>query len=208
MSGMSTADAPAARTPGRPRSARADEAIIDAALDLLAEGSTVESLSIEAVAARAGVGKATIYRRWPGKNALICDAIRTLKGTPRVPDTGSLRADLVALLATVGANADPRAPLIMPLLVPEALRSSEQYQLYQDIIEVRREVMRTVLRRGLQRGELRDDVDLELVLLLLSAPVLIQRVLRWHPGLAERGLPEQVVDAVLAGVGTARTAVG
>ncbi|MCG5446615.1 TetR/AcrR family transcriptional regulator, partial [Micromonospora sp. NIE79] len=60
----STADAP--RSPGRPRSIRADEAIIEATLDLLAEGSTIEALSIEAIATRAGVGKATIYRRWAG----------------------------------------------------------------------------------------------------------------------------------------------
>src|SRR5262249_5933040 len=59
--------------PGRPRSPRADEAIIDAVLDLLAEGTTAEALAIETIAARAGVGKATIYRRWPNKEALLVD---------------------------------------------------------------------------------------------------------------------------------------
>src|SRR5918911_454834 len=68
------------KAPGRPRSARADEAIIDAVLDLLAEGPAAESMSIESIAARAGVGKATIYRRWPNKEALVVDAVTALKG--------------------------------------------------------------------------------------------------------------------------------
>ena len=70
--------APAARRPGRPRSERADRAIIDAALSLFAERG-VEGLCIEEVAARAGVGKATIYRRWPGKEDLLLDALAALK---------------------------------------------------------------------------------------------------------------------------------
>src|SRR2546430_2040846 len=77
-------DSDAPRAPGRPRSVRVDEAIIDAVLDLLADGS-IESLSIEAIAARAGVGKATLYRRWSNKDDLLLDAIRTLKGMPSQP---------------------------------------------------------------------------------------------------------------------------
>src|SRR5215468_364049 len=85
------------KAPGRPRSARADEAIIEAVLDLLAEGSSLEALSIEAVAARAGVGKATIYRRWPNKEALVIDAIGELKGALPVLSGESIREDLLAL---------------------------------------------------------------------------------------------------------------
>src|SRR5262245_55241567 len=70
-----TREEEARRSPGRPRSPRADEAIIEAVLDLMAEGTSVEALSIEAVAARAGVGKATIYRRWPNKDAFVVDAV-------------------------------------------------------------------------------------------------------------------------------------
>jgi AcrR family transcriptional regulator len=200
---MTTTAAGAPRSPGRPRSTRADEAIIDAVLDLLAEGSSVEALSIEAIAARAGVGKATIYRRWAGKDALLFDAVRTLKGTPAMPDTGSLRGDLITLLRVVGENTDPRARRIMPCLIPEVLRSPDQYRLYQEIAESRRTVMREVLRRGVERGELRADVDIELMLLLLSGPILVQRVLHWYPGLDEHDLPARVLDAVLSGIGTA-----
>ncbi|NES13433.1 MULTISPECIES: TetR/AcrR family transcriptional regulator [Micromonospora] len=199
MSDMSThADAP--RSPGRPRSVRADEAIVQATLDLLAEGSTIEALSIEAIAARAGVGKATIYRRWSGKDALLLDALRTLKGTPPQPSGHSIRDDLVLLVGAIGHNIDPRAAKIMPCLVPEVNRSPVHYQLYQSMVEPRRKLMRQVLQRGMRSGELRPDVDIELAMALLSGPMLMQRMLRWQPDLDDRLLPERIVDAVLDGL--------
>ncbi|SCF22758.1 transcriptional regulator, TetR family [Micromonospora matsumotoense] len=194
----STADAP--RSPGRPRSVRADEAIIEATLDLLAEGSTIEALSIEAIAARAGVGKATIYRRWPGKDALLLDALRRLKGVVAQPAGHSVRDDLVLLVGAVGHNIDPRAERIMPCLVPEVNRSPDHFQLYQNIIEPRRKLMREVLRRGVASGELRADLDIEVAMALLTGPMLVQRLLRWHPDLDDRLLPEKVVDGVLDGL--------
>lgn len=177
-----------------------DAAIIDAVLDLLAEGQSVEALSIEAIAARAGVGKATIYRRWPGKEALMRDALFTLKGPPPVPEGATVRDRLVALLRGVGRVPDPRLARIMPCLAPQATKSPEHYRLYQEIIEPRRQVMREELRRGVERGELRDDLDFEVIMALLTGPVLIQKLLRWSPRLDESRLPEQVVDAVLAGI--------
>jgi AcrR family transcriptional regulator len=190
------------RAPGRPRSARADEAIIEAVLDLLAEGTAVEALSIEAIAARAGVGKATIYRRWSGKDALLIDALRTLKGKPPEALGRSVREDLVRLLSAVGSkgNADQRALKIMPCLVPEVNRSPQQYRLYQELIEPRREATREVLRRGIETGELRPDIDLELTLAMLTGPVLMQRLMRWSPVLDDDDLPGRVVDALLAGI--------
>ncbi|MDG9675367.1 TetR/AcrR family transcriptional regulator [Micromonospora sp. DH14] len=199
MSDMtSTADAP--RSPGRPRSIRADEAIIEATLDLLAEGSTIEALSIEAIAARAGVGKATIYRRWAGKDALLLDALRRLKGIMAQPAGTSVRDDLVLLVGAVGTNVDPRAAKIMPCLVPAVNRTPDQYQLYQNIIEPRRQLMREVLRRGIDEGVLRADIDVEVTMALLTGPMLIQRVLQWNPDLDDKDLPERVVDAVLEGI--------
>jgi AcrR family transcriptional regulator len=188
------------RSPGRPRSARVDESIIQAVLDLLVEGHSVEALSIEAVAARAGVGKATIYRRWPGKDALLVDAVRSLKGPPPTPAGKSVREDLIRLLGPAGQKPDQRFVRIMSCLGPEVQRSPERYRLYQGLVEPRREVMREVLRRGVRTGELRQDLDIELAVTLLTAPVLIQRMLRWHPELADAGLPERVVDTLLAGL--------
>ncbi|MGQ5263803.1 TetR/AcrR family transcriptional regulator [Micromonospora sp. ZYX-F-536] len=199
MSDMtSTADAP--RSPGRPRSLRADEAIIEATLDLLAEGSTIEALSIEAIAARAGVGKATIYRRWAGKDTLLLDALRRLKGILPQPEGHSVRDDLILLVGAIGKNVDPRASKIMPCLVPEVNRSPDHFRLYQNIIAPRRQLMREVLQRGISEGILRPDVDLEVTMALLTGPMLIQRVLQWNPELDEQTLPQQVVDTVLAGI--------
>lgn len=194
----STADAP--RSPGRPRSIRADEAIIEATLDLLAEGSTIEALSIEAIASRAGVGKATIYRRWAGKDALLLDALRRLKGVLAQPAGHSVRDDLVLLVGAIGKNVDPRAAKIMPCLAPAVNRSADQFQLYQNIISPRRQLMREVLRRGIDEGVLRADIDVEVTMALLTGPMLIQRVLQWNPDLDEQSLPERVVDAVLEGI--------
>ncbi|MFC8845484.1 MULTISPECIES: TetR/AcrR family transcriptional regulator [unclassified Micromonospora] len=199
MSDMTSA-AEAPRSPGRPRSSRADEAIVEATLDLLAEGSTIEALSIEAIAARAGVGKATIYRRWSGKDALLLDALRRLKGVPPDPAGHSVRDDLVLLVGAVGHNIDPRAARIMPCLVPEVNRSPDHFRLYQNIIAPRRQLMREVLRRGIRLGELRADLDIEVATALLTGPMLMQRMLRWHPELDDILLPDRIVDGVLDGI--------
>src|SRR5438552_17303325 len=97
------------RAPGRPRSERAEKAIIDATLDLLVEEAGVAGLSIEAIAGRAGVGKTTIYRRWPNKEALIIDALASLKRPlPPVPGR-SVREDLVVMARAVVPSGDRRA---------------------------------------------------------------------------------------------------
>jgi AcrR family transcriptional regulator len=194
------AEGPAGRNPGRPRSVQVDEAIIEAVLDLLAEGSTVEALSIEAVAARAGVGKATIYRRWSGKEALLVDAVSSIKGPLPSPRGESVREDLVLLLGPGPRKPDQRMTRIMSCLVPEVHTSPERYRLYQGLVEPRREAIREVLRRGVRTGELRADTDIEAALVVLAGPILIQKMLRWHPDLDDVTLPERVVDTVLAGL--------
>ena len=190
----------ARRAPGRPRSARADEAIIEAVLDLMADGTTVEALSMEAVAARAGVGKATIYRRWPNKESLIVDAIGSLKG-PLPELTGeSIRDDLLTLLRSTIKGRASRAGRIMPCLIPELQRNPELQRQYQRIAEPRREYMREVLRRGVAAGELRADLDIEVAAALLNAPMMVQNMLNWNPALDTAKLPEQILDALLPGM--------
>jgi AcrR family transcriptional regulator len=190
----------ARRAPGRPRSARADEAIIEAVLDLMADGTTVEALSMEAVAARAGVGKATIYRRWPNKESLIVDAIGSLKG-PLPELTGeSVREDLLTMLRSTIKGRASRAGRIMPCLIPELHRNPELQRQYQRIAEPRREHMREVLRRGVAEGELRADLDIEVAAALLNAPMMVQNMLNWNPALDTAKLPEQILDALLPGM--------
>jgi AcrR family transcriptional regulator len=186
--------------PGRPRSARADEAIIEAVLDLLGEGTPFEGLSIEAVAARAGVGKATIYRRWPNKEALLVDAVSTVKGEPPRLTGGTVRDDLIALLTPVGQNDGNRAGKIMPCLILAIQRSPELNNIFQRITEPRRALVRQVLRRGIAEGVLRPDIDVEIVIALLTGPLLAHRVLHWNPQLSRVGLVERLIDAVWPGI--------
>ncbi len=204
MTDMTTTTAP--RPPGRPRSARADEAIIDAVLDFLAEGTTVEARSMEAVAARAGVGKATIYRRWPHKEALVLDAVSTLKGPVPAPAGRSVRDDLVMIVRLIADARDSRAGKIMPCIMPELQRNTPLRERYLDLVEQRRDITREVLRRGVRTGELRPDTDVELVQSMLSG-VMMSSLLGNAPHLDRTNLAERLVDTVLTGIaGQPRTA--
>lgn len=187
---------PDRKGPGRPRSARVDEAIISSVIDLLVDGTTAESLSIEAVAARAGVGKATIYRRWANKDALLVDAVASLKGPLPEIAGESVRDDLVTLLRPIGRPTMTQAASVLPCLVSELKRSPMLNQCYQRIVEPRRELMRVVLRRGIAAGELRSDLDIEVVMAILVGPMMAQNVLNWNPLLDAATLPQQVVDMV------------
>ncbi|MEU7905627.1 TetR/AcrR family transcriptional regulator [Actinoplanes sp. NPDC049118] len=187
------------KAPGRPRDARADAAIIEAVLELLSAGQSADALSIEAVAARAGVGKATIYRRWPNKEALLIDAVAAMKGPLPVPAGESVRDDLVMLIAGMRNKRMEHYGKVTACLVPELLKSPEMHRIYYGVIEPRRDVMRQVLRRGVENGELRADLDVELTMLMLSGPTLAQNMLRWSPHVADEGFAEALVDAVLRG---------
>jgi len=189
-----------ART-GRPRDSRADEAILEAVLDLLSEGVTVDAISIEAVAARAGVGKATIYRRWANKQAMLADAVRELKGAPPKPSGSNVRERLLSLLRVTAKGDDARAAKILPCLIPEVQRSEIAYRVWQEaVVEPRREAGRQVLRQAIADGELRADLDVEVALSVLTGSVLLNRMLRWNPALDDDTLPERVVDMVLDGI--------
>ncbi|RAK42429.1 TetR family transcriptional regulator [Actinoplanes lutulentus] len=201
MNAMSTStDAGQERkAPGRPRNAQADEAILEAVLELLNEGQSAAAVSIEAVAARAGVGKATIYRRWPNKEALLADAVRAMKGP--LPELAgvSVREDLIALIQ---ANRTPHAKRygnVTACLLPEIIKDEALGRMHRAVIEPRREVMREVLRRGIATGELRADLDVELTQLMLSGPSMVQSMLRLQDLVPDENFAEKIVDAVLRG---------
>jgi AcrR family transcriptional regulator len=187
------------KAPGRPRNAHADEAILDAVLDLLGAGQSAAALSIEAVAAKAGVGKATLYRRWPNKEALLIDAVAAMKGPVPEPAGESVRDDLVMLIRANRTGRARRYGKVTACLLPEFNKDDELRQMYQKIIEPRRDVMRQVLNRGVRNGELRADLDVELTLLMLSGPSLVQTMLSWNPRVSDDGFAEALVDAVLRG---------
>jgi AcrR family transcriptional regulator len=187
------------KAPGRPRNAQVDRAIIQAVFDLLSSGQSADALSIEAVAARAGVGKATIYRRWANKEALLVDAVATMKGPLPEPVGESVRDDLIMLIAAMRNKRMEHYGRVTMCLLPEIAKSPEMQRIYQGVMEPRRDVMRRVLRRGIETGELRADLDVELTLLMLSGPTITQNMLNWNPRVPDEGYAEALVDAVLRG---------
>ncbi len=187
------------RRPGRPRSAQADRAIMDATLSLFAE-SGAAGLCIEKVAARAGVGKATIYRRWPGKEDLLLHAITSLKAPLPEPRGRSVREDLRMLLEAICEQfADPCQAREFALLLGEGAKYPRLMTRYTEtVIEPRREVIRNVLRRGTVTGELRCDADIEVALYMLTGSVLARSR---HGDLpVEPGYAGRVVDELLRGL--------
>ena len=187
------------KAPGRPRNAQADRAIIQAVLDLLSAGQSADALSVEAVAAKAGVGKATIYRRWANKEALLVDAVATMKGPLPEPAGESVRDDLVMLVSAMRNKRMEHYGKVTACLLPEITKSPEMRRIFQGVTEPRRDVMRGVLRRGIESGELRADLDVELTLLMLAGPAIAQNVMHWNPLVADDTFAEALVDAVLRG---------
>ena len=188
------------RSPGRPRCPWMDQTIIEAVLGLLVDGTPVDAITVEAVAARAGVGKATIYRRWQHKEALITDAIASLK-PPQAQLAGiSVREDLLSLLRSAGSASHKVADDVLACVVPMLRRDAAMNALYQSIVARRRQVMRDVLLRGIAQGELRSDLDVEITIALLTAPMVVQKLLTWNPELDPDDMPERILDTVLAGV--------
>ena len=160
------------RRPGRPRSEQAEQAIIEATLDLFAERG-FEGVCVEAVAARAGVGKATIYRRWPNKEELLLAALGSMK-SPFPEPTGSVRDDLVAQLTVMCADrADPRKARRYALLLGEGQKYPRLMARYKEtVVGPRHDAIRDVIRHGIATGELRADTDVEIALLALTGTVM------------------------------------
>ena len=187
------------RRPGRPRSEQAERAIIDAALDLFAE-SGPDGLCIEQVAARAGVGKATIYRRWPGKEDLLLDALAGLKVPLPEPKGESVRDDLAAVAEAIRMEAaDPRRARQAALLLGEGARYPRLIERYvATVVEPQRDVVRAILRRGVATGELRGEIDIEAAVYMLTGAVLARSWLGQDK--VERGFARRVVDDLLTGL--------
>lgn len=193
-----------ARPPGRPRSAQADQAIKDAALELFVEQG-FEAMSMEGVASRAGVGKTTIYRRWDSKEELVIDALVGQLITVEAPDTGSLRGDLVRLLTTFQQTVrSTTLGRVFPRMVAEVAEGSHLGRLYaRRVIEPRRQMLRSILQRGVDRGDLPAGTDLELGLELIMGPVMLRRLFGKVPARGTAAVTERHVDVVLAGLRTA-----
>jgi AcrR family transcriptional regulator len=187
------------RRPGRPRSERAEQAIISATLELFAEHGA-DGVCVEAVAAKAGVGKATLYRRWHNKEDLLLDALGSLKSPLPEPRGESVREDLIALLTVMSQDAaDPRRTRQYTLLLGEGERYPRLMARYAEtFVEPRRDIIRSVLRRGIETGELRPDIDVEIALLTLTGAAMARGKIETIPRTPE--LAERIVDSLLLGL--------
>jgi AcrR family transcriptional regulator len=194
------AEAPA-RGRGRPRSEEAHRAILEAAIDLMSEHG-LGGLTIEAVAARAGVGKTTIYRRWDGKNDLVLEAVELLRPPGPPPDTGSLIGDLDALVAIQRERLEAtRLPRIIPRVLGEAVEDPELHaQIVERAVQPIRDVLTTVVQRAVDRGELRDDVDVDTVVDVLHAFPVYKLLLARGAMEAVEGVPKRIAPLLLEGV--------
>jgi AcrR family transcriptional regulator len=191
--------ATAKRSMGRPRDERADEAILSATLELLAENG-VHDLRVDDVAGRAGVGKATIYRRYRSKDELIPAAVARLVSEIPVPDTGRTRADLLALMrSAVAVYRGSMEAAVMPSLVEAMSRDAELARLVREgFLAPRRAALRAVLDRGVERGDLRRDLDVELALDVLGGPLFYRLLITGGP--IDQKLAKGVVELILRGL--------
>ncbi|MBW8484044.1 TetR/AcrR family transcriptional regulator [Actinomadura parmotrematis] len=185
------------------RSEATRRAILDAALDLAAEVGYAR-LSIEAIAARAGAGKQTIYRWWPSKGAVLFDALLALSdgadGPAELPDTGDLEADLKAVLrATVEEFADPRVSEPMRALSVEVLLDERLAAEYRERLDgpVRAMKLRR-LQAAREAGQLAPDADLDIVLDMIWGPVRDRWLYREGPLTAD--FADAVVETALDGL--------
>lgn len=154
---------------GRPRSIQADRAILQATLDLLAEVG-YESMSIEAIASRAGVGKTTIYRRYTSKEELVADAIESLRDDLAIPDTGSFWGDMDILIKNAAKKIDsPLGRQTLALIISTASSNPQFAEVYwTKYTKLRREAFSKVLERAKSRGEIHKDADVDLIIDLVS----------------------------------------
>jgi AcrR family transcriptional regulator len=182
---------------GRPRSEEAHQAILDATLALLVEVG-FSALTVEGVATRAGVGKATIYRRWPSKLPLVVEAFGQLPGFEEV-DTGSLEGDLKQMLRAYleGYNATPLSALL-PSLAGERFHNPELSELFEPVSKGRRRPLQRAFERARERGEIAEDVDIELAADLVVGPIAV--TLFFKGGDLNTEMVEPIVDLALRGL--------
>lgn len=185
------------RTAGRKKDPQIDQAVLRATLELLEEVGYAET-SISQVAARVGVYRPAIYRRWPSKQHLVAAAVASALGDEPTPDTGDLRADLLTGVGTlVEAFTATSVSRVLPALVADLARQPDLRQDFLDsVFQPRRASTARRLRAAAERGDIRSDFDMEFVLDALAAPVYY-RALFGHGSVTSQ-LTEQSVDLVLA----------
>ena len=183
---------------GRPRDARVDGAVMDAARFLLAEKGFAGT-TVEAIATRAGVGKATIYRRWPTREALLVAVTTAELPDIPTPDTGDLRQDLLLVFTTLAEQIRTAGPAsYLGDLIGESTRNPAMRKDFQAMIQQRRSMCADVVARARKRGDVRRRVDPDLVLDLISGSIFYRKLFSDEE--ADATYVTQAIDAVLDGI--------
>jgi AcrR family transcriptional regulator len=184
------------RRPGRPRDPTYDTAILAATLEILNEKGYT-GLTIDAVAAKSGVGRPTIYRRWSSKPALVIAAVAETTGHWPTPDTGAVRSDLLKFeLRQVRMMNNEGSRRITAGLVADVVSDPELAQTYLgEYVARRRDSVWQAVQRGIDRGELRRDADFDFIYDLLMGPLFMRSVVRGEELGPE--LAEALVDLVM-----------
>lgn len=194
------------RSVGRPRSAKAHNAILAATIELLAEAG-FEGMSLEAVANRARVARTTIYRRWQSKEALVLDALKALTTDVSVVDTGNFREDVVAFsneIVRVSAQMeDSLQAKLLSRIIGELYEHPGLFStLYGQLYEPYLRQLEHLITQAQTRGELYEDLDATLIICLLGGPLIIYALLSTIVPTKHKldELTELAVDAVLFGI--------
>lgn len=203
---MNAPDAPdtAAVPRGRPRDAAVGRKVVDTVLRLIADGATFGDLTMEGIAREAGVGKATVYRRWAGKDALLLDVLAAVDVAepPTFSGTG-FRDDLVAAVESMRRRGlAKRDSALLRNMLGQMQNNPELWRTYHDtVIATRRAALRRVLEYGIATGAVRPELgsDLDLLVDFVSGTMMTRTAFRKGAPLDE-GLSERVVDLILHGI--------
>ncbi|GAB3606962.1 TetR/AcrR family transcriptional regulator [Conyzicola nivalis] len=182
---------------GRKRDHTRDPEILDAALEVLAE-TGYDGMTIDMVAARAKAGKATLYRRWASKGELVIDAVACMKqiDPDAIPDTGTLRGDLVAMIKPHALHDADKKLRIMGALTSMLARDPQLADAaYAAIVEPRASVNRMLLQRAIDRGEIAADTDIEMISLVSQSMATYRTIMLRKP--VDREFLISVIDGVL-----------
>lgn len=188
----------------RGRSASAHRKVLDAALGLLAERG-IDGTSMDAIAERSGVSKATIYKHWADKEALFLDVMADVHGLNTRPkfDSGDLLADIVAVLSYRLSESGELRERITPHFVAYGARNPVFGQAWRKMaMEPPRQELRRLIKQGIERGELSPQLDYEACLALLLGPMLYWHIFLRSPGGDPNHLAQQVAGAFWRAYGT------
>jgi AcrR family transcriptional regulator len=187
------------RRPGRPRDDTIDEGIV-AALFELVEDVGLDGVTIDAIAERAGVGKATIYRRWASKEELMVDAVAGLVGGLEFPEGDDIREVLLHAFGRIRSYmSKTTAGVILPWMIGEVARGSDIGRRYAEAVIIPgRQALANHIANAIETGELRKDLDVDLAVDMLLGPLIVTKLLNQYRTPRE-GWADEFIDALLEG---------